>query len=105
MILTVNGIVGTALFLSAEKTVDYLTTTDEFGVTQIDVRGVERASADAIDAGYRDFADRWNPILGEAFSERFPAYTKLDLVVGYTRVRVEGFWKIIASFLYARRSR
>ena len=27
--------------------------------------------------------DRWNPVLGESYSERFPAYTKLDLVVGY----------------------
>jgi cell division protein FtsQ len=58
LILTVNGIVGTALFLSAEKTVDYLTTTDEFGVTQIDVRGVERASADAIDARLESYAGR-----------------------------------------------
>jgi cell division septal protein FtsQ len=49
VILGVNGIVATALFMSAEKTVDYLTTTDEFGVTQIELRGVERASAEAID--------------------------------------------------------
>ncbi|MFK7929463.1 MAG: TonB-dependent receptor plug domain-containing protein [Myxococcota bacterium] len=26
--------------------------------------------------------DTWSPVLGESFSERFPAYTKLDLVVG-----------------------
>jgi len=26
--------------------------------------------------------DSWSPVLGESFSERFPAYTKLDLVVG-----------------------
>lgn len=50
MILAVNGIVAAALFMSAEKTVDFLTTTDEFGVTQIELRGVERASTDAIDA-------------------------------------------------------
>jgi cell division protein FtsQ len=56
MILTVNGIVATALFMSAEKTVDYLTTTDEFGVTRIELRGVERASADAIDSRLERYA-------------------------------------------------
>jgi len=58
LILAVNGIVATALFLSAEKTVDYLTTTDEFGVTRIDVRGVARASAEDIDARLKSYAGR-----------------------------------------------
>jgi cell division protein FtsQ len=56
LILSANGIVAIGLYLSAEKTVDYLTTTDEFGVEQIDVRGVERASAEAIDARLRSYA-------------------------------------------------
>jgi hypothetical protein len=32
---------------------------------------------------YDGTVDTWNPVLGESYSERFPAYTKLDLVVGY----------------------
>jgi cell division protein FtsQ len=58
LILSVNGIVATGLYLSAQKTVDYLTTTKEFGVRQIDVRGVERASAEAIDARLASYAGR-----------------------------------------------
>lgn len=58
LILAVNGIVITALYLSAEKTVDYLTTTAEFGVNKIDVRGVERASAEAIDARLGSYVGR-----------------------------------------------
>lgn len=48
LILAVNGLVAAALFLSAEKMVDYLTTTDEFGVKTIDLQGVVRASAEEI---------------------------------------------------------
>lgn len=50
LILTANGIVAAALILTAEKTVDYLTTTDEFSVKRIDLQGVARASVEGIDA-------------------------------------------------------
>jgi len=58
MILAVNGIVAAALFLSAEKTVDYLTTTAEFGVTKIDLQGVVRASGEEIDARLGRYVER-----------------------------------------------
>lgn len=58
LILAVNGIVVAALFLSAEKMVEYLTTTDEFGVKTIDLQGVVRASADEIDARLGRYAGR-----------------------------------------------
>ena len=58
LVLAVNGIVATALFLSAEKTVDYLKTTDEFSVTRIEVRGVERASAEDIDVRLKSYTGR-----------------------------------------------
>jgi cell division septal protein FtsQ len=50
LILAVNAIVAAALYLSAAKTVDYLTTTDEFAVNTIDLHGVVRASTEEIDA-------------------------------------------------------
>jgi len=58
LILAVNGTVAVALFLSAEKTVDYLTTTAEFGVTKIDLQGVVRASGEEIDARLGRYVER-----------------------------------------------
>jgi len=58
LILAVNGIVAAALFLSAEKAVDYLTTTAEFGVTKIDLQGVVRASSEEINARLGRYLER-----------------------------------------------
>jgi cell division protein FtsQ len=50
LILGVNGIVIAALLFSAQWTVDYLTTTDEFAVRRIELSGLHHASPDLIRA-------------------------------------------------------
>jgi cell division protein FtsQ len=55
LILAANGLVATALVLASRDLLDYLTTTDEFAVTRIDVRGLERASSETIDAQLADY--------------------------------------------------
>jgi cell division septal protein FtsQ len=58
VILLVNGIVAGALLFTAEKTVDYLTSTDEFAMERIELHGFDRTSGAATLARLEAFRGR-----------------------------------------------
>lgn len=58
VILTLNGIVAGALLFTAQKTLGYLTTTDEFAMERIELQGFQRASEPGAVARLESFRGR-----------------------------------------------